>query len=250
MKIEKMSNGYLKNEVHFQFHTEVKHLIEKFTPSALGIDKLYPTYLEYFEMEETAIEPIQKSAHTADLASYDHERSFTYKGLSAAVKAYTFHFEDHMKDAAERLSIVFKHYGNLSAKSYDEKTASIRNLINDLKTDYAEDINTTGLATWVDMLEEQNNEFDAVMRERYTDEANKSTLKMREVRNGIDTLYSSITEKINALVIINGPDSYAEFIKELNQRIERFQKILAQRKGWNKKKNQKQESGTAPATDN
>lgn len=58
---------------------------------------------------------------------------------------------------------------------------------------------------------------------------------MKDVRIELDTAYETITKRINALVIVNGPEAYEAFINELNQRIEKYNDIMAQRQGRNKK---------------
>jgi len=236
MKIEKLDSTHLRNEEHFQFHFEFKHLMEKFEPSEFDIGNEFSKYREYFQMEETAIEPIKKSAITDNLIRFGKERNSIFRGLNYMVKASMHHYDGSIKKVAERLSVVLKHYGNIAAKPNNERTASITNLISDLRNSYAEDVEKAGISHWVYALEEQNQAFETLMRERFSDDAKKSTLKMKEVRVQIDKQYSSIIEKINALTIINGSGTYAEFVRELNTRIEKYQILLAQRKGRNKKK--------------
>jgi hypothetical protein len=51
-------------------------------------------------------------------------------------------------------------------------------------------------------------------------------------------------KRINALIEVNGEADYAEFTTELNQRIDKYSKLLAQRKGRNAKDKSK-EAATA-----
>ena len=73
------------------------------------------------------------------------------------------------------------------------------------------------------------------MNTRYTEESGKTMLQMKQVRTQIDASYRTITERINALILINGEADYANFVNELNQRIESYSVMLAQRKGRNAK---------------
>ena len=58
---------------------------------------------------------------------------------------------------------------------------------------------------------------------------------MKEVRRDVDKAYRAITTRIEALVVVNGPEAYTPFINELNIRIEKYNNILAQRQGRNEK---------------
>ena len=73
------------------------------------------------------------------------------------------------------------------------------------------------------------------MDERYSNDAGKTQLKMKEVRKEIDEGYTTITGRVDALGIVNGTETYAPFVKELNKRVEKFNNTLAQRKGRNAK---------------
>jgi len=73
------------------------------------------------------------------------------------------------------------------------------------------------------------------MDERYSDDAGKTQLKMKDVRKEIDEAYATITDRIDALGIVNGTETYVPFVKELNKRVEKFNNTLAIRKGRNAK---------------
>jgi hypothetical protein len=73
--------------------------------------------------------------------------------------------------------------------------------------------------------------FDTLKKARYTQEAEKTQLRMKNVRLLVDGAYRTIVDRVDALVIVNGLDSYESFINELNERIEAYNLMLAQRQG-------------------
>jgi len=93
----------------------------------------------------------------------------------------------------------------------------------------------------VDELEDNNNSFETLQSERYATDAGQTQLKMKQVRIEVDAAYEIITKRINALVIVNGAEAYESFINELNQRIEKYNNTIAQRKGRNKKDDEPEE---------
>jgi hypothetical protein len=56
----------------------------------------------------------------------------------------------------------------------------------------------------------------------------------------VDSAYHTITERIDALIIVNGERGYEGFVNELNQRIEKYNRILARREGRNAKKEEEE----------
>lgn len=236
MKIIKIHLTNLRNEEHYQFQTDFKGLIDRYTAAALGIETAYAVYLLLYADEGVALDVIRKSAITAEITEADLHRDTIFRGLSDAVKACGNHFNSNVKEAAARIGVVLGHYGNLTLKPYDEETAAITALVTDLQTTCAGDIATAGINEWINELLESNTAFDTLKKERYTEEAGKTQLKMKEVRLKTDAAYTTITERINALMIVNGETAYKEFVNELNQRIEQYNLVLAQRKGRNAKK--------------
>jgi len=236
MKIQKIHLINLRNEEHYQFQTDFKGLVDRYTPAALGIEVAYAVYLVLYGDEGTALDMIRKSAVTEKITEADLLRDFTFRGLRDAIKAAGNHFNPSVKEAAARLQVALNHYGNITLKPYDEETAAIAALIADLRTTYAPDATLTGINDWINELQTNNTAFDTLKKERYTEEAGKTQLRMKEVRTEIDATFRTITERINALIIVNGEATYAEFVNELNQRIENYQNLLAQRQGRNAKK--------------
>lgn len=241
MEIESLKSHDLRNEEHYQFHTETSDLVSRFTAEALGIQNQYAEYLPLLANEGEALDVVRKSALTTPIAEADHKRDSTNRGMSDTIIGATHHFNPAKREAADRLKIVLDHFGNINTKPYNEQTAAIKALVNDLKTTHADDVAIVGVTDWVDELELNNNEFEALQNERYSDEAGQTQLKMKEVRIEVDSAYETITKRINALVVVNGPEAYEAFIKELNKRIENYNNTIAQRKGRSKKDDEPQD---------
>ncbi|NOR74983.1 MAG: hypothetical protein GQ525_07470 [Draconibacterium sp.] len=210
-------------------------MVIRFTPATLDIEAAYAVYLPLYGNEAEALDVIRKSAITDEIADADHLRDLTYRGLCDTVKGATKHFLPAKQEAAERVQVAIDHFGNINTKPYNEQTASINTLVNDLETEYADDINTLNMQDWITELKAKNEAFEALMDERYSDDAGKTQLKMKDVRKEIDEAYTTITDRIDALGIVNGTETYAPFVKELNKRVEKFNNTLAIRKGRNGK---------------
>jgi hypothetical protein len=237
MNILKIDLSKLRNEEHYQFQTDFKKLVNQYKPASLSIVPQFQTYLPLYVDEIVALDNIRKSAITDDLAVADCIREATFRGMRDAMKAAGNHFIPEVKEAASRLQIVFDHYGNLTIKPFDEETAAINRLIIDLQDEYAADAAAIGINDWVIELKKNNDSFDDLKAKRYTEAANKTQLRMKEVRIKVDVAYHIIVNFINALIIVNGVTNYSEFVKELNKRIENYTLLYAHRKGRNGKNN-------------
>lgn len=236
MQIQNVKLTNLRNEEHFQFQSEFNDLVVQYTPEMLGIEAAYLTYLPLYSNEAEALNVIRKSAVTNEIGDADNKRDNTYRGFCDTIKGATRHFVPKKKEAADRIQIVLDRFGNINTKTYDEETAAINSLTDNLANDYAADLVLLKVADWVAELNANNEAFEALMDERYSDDAGKTQLKMKDVRKEVDEAYRAITTRIDALAIVNGAETYAPFVNELNQRIEKFNLTIAQRKGRNNKK--------------
>ena len=150
------------------------------------------------------------------------------------VKSAANHFNSEKREAAARIQLIFDYHGNLTNRPYDEETAAISKLTEELLK-HAADITLLGLTEWIAELQANNKAFDDLKKSRYTETSSKTQLRMKEVRVLSDAAYAKVTEHINALMVINGEAAYAKHVNELNQRIDSYSKMLARRKGRNAK---------------
>ena len=178
----------------------------------LKVDAAFMVYLLIYDNESATLDVIRKSMLTNDIAEADDLRDNTFIGLSDAIKSANRHFRPDVQQAASRLLVIIENHSNLIRKSYDEETAAINSLINDLTTVGAADVTAIGLAEWVTELQANNNAFDDLKKGRYTEEAGKTQLRMKEVRMQLDEAYQAIGTLINTLIIVNGETPYTHFV--------------------------------------
>jgi hypothetical protein len=146
-----------------------------------------------------------------------------------------------VKQSALRVQVVLDEFGNIAAKSFDEETAAIVSLNSKLNQYYEADVETLGIAGWLEELQVNNESFEQLMRHRYSKEAIKTQLRMKSVRHEVDDAYRTIIDRINALIIVNGEANYKEFVDEMNERIDRNSNNLAIRLGRQVSENNKEE---------
>lgn len=230
MKVESLHSNNQRNASHYQFQIDFNTTVIKYTPLALGIVDAYEVYLPLLQNESVALVAITKSATTEQIEAADKERDFTFRGFFDTVKSKSNHFNADVRDAAKRVMVLLNAYGNLTRKPKDEESGLITSMIADLRLQMPGDLTTLEVVDWMAELERNNNVFIGLQATRNSEEANRTELRMKEVRKEIDTAYKHIIERINALIVVNGEAGYSDFVKELNARINRANDAISQSK--------------------
>ena len=227
VKIKAITLHDLRNSANFQFHVAAAALITEFDPNKLGVAPLFATYQTAVEREDEAYKKIAKSEFTAQIEDADKARDKVYSNITAIIKTTLKHHNPDVVAAAKRLKIVIDTYGKINQKSYNEQTGDVYNILQEFRGKYAADIELIRIPELVDELERTNKAVDALITERDVETAAKNPETMKEARADSDAAYHAIEERINAAVVMEGPENYAEFITRLNVIIDHYKLLLA-----------------------
>jgi hypothetical protein len=229
--ITRINYRNLRNEVHVELHDTVDTLFVQSSPDSLGIRKQYDIYKPLVDDEKSSLDIIKKSGYTVDIDEQDHRRDAIFRGFVDAVRSAENHFNPLKKKAAVRIAIVLDNYGNIAAKTLDEETAAIDDMLRELDSDdYPTLIATLALEDWLTQLGTENQRFKELMSARYKETAKRPTVSMREARKKVDKAFLDIIYTIEASVLLNGITAYESFIPELNAILERYKSIYASQK--------------------
>jgi hypothetical protein len=228
-----------RNRTHFEFMTEIHGLLAsaviagspKIAAQAENLARLLAE-------EDVAVLQVRKYEESDDIIRTDAARDNAFAGIRALLKVALKHREEHIRKAAERLKPFFDANKNLPRLSLDEETAAIDNLLQELDARPGE-VQTIGIATLTEEMRTYNQELKTLMGSRYTAEAQRTGLKMKEVRKSMDAAYLTLLSLLEADAALNGEAPYAELFAEINARVTRYANIMAQEKGRRKMKNEK-----------
>jgi hypothetical protein len=224
-----------RNNEHFQFHYDFRELVNKETPAKLKIQALFTgDFMTAYRNEDIVLQKINKSAITKDINELDKQRDELFRGLADAHAAATRHFNKTIAGAAIRLQPVFDSFGNITKLPMREESSAIYNLAQELLTNHNDDVVLTSLKDWINALSDKNKEVIDKMKERNNEESDRTDLVMKEARAATDKAYNAIVKQVNALALVEGEAAYVSFITKLNNNINKYNLILAQRMGRGK----------------
>jgi len=230
-EIKSIDLMHLRNDAHFQFHSDTAELITEANPDSMKIKPLFDVYLPAIAQEDEALKKIVKSEFTEEIQVADKARDRTYSSVTAIIRTTLKHHNPDVVKAAKRLKIVTDTYGNINQKSLEEQTSAVYNILQEFQGKYADDIELIRITEMVDELERANNALHELMQKRLDETAHKNPVTMKDAREVTDAAYLAIRKRINAAVEIEGPDNYAEFITILNATIDRYKLLLAKSHG-------------------
>jgi hypothetical protein len=226
--ISTVNTQRLKNETHVQFYETVDGVFVEFDPQTLGINPWYVPFKGALNDETESLDFIRKSEWTQKIHDQDQIRDDIFRGFWDSIKGATKHFDPQHREAATLLLDIFKHYGDIARKTLDDETAAINDLNRELNTPkHAEALSLLALNDWQNKLVEENARFTDLMAKRYSETAEKTSLRMRTTRAKTDKFYHAIIAQLENQQLA-GITLNETFIKELNAVIERFKNILAQ----------------------
>ncbi|MDR0814371.1 MAG: DUF6261 family protein [Bacteroidales bacterium] len=233
--VKRINLKYFRNKTHFEFMSEVYAALSS---AGLALTKIVEKIAHLAQLlaeEDIAVVQVRKYETTDEIALLDGDRDNVFRGTVNLLKGALRHFDPLVSEAAGRLKIIFDTYGDITRLTYDEETAAIDNLLQELDARPA-DVGVTGIAAWVEELRRINGELHTLMTARYSEAANRSHLQMRKVRTAVDTDYCDIIYLLEAAVALDDTNPvYEALFAELNARVTRYANIMAQEKGRRKK---------------
>ncbi|MDR1282304.1 MAG: DUF6261 family protein [Opitutaceae bacterium] len=237
MKLHTLEIGRLRNEELYQFQTDLQNLLKNSDPVKTGVGGvLYGEFNRLRVETDAALQPARRSALTPILAEEDALRDQLYGALRDLATLYAGrHYEANKRPVAAQLLVTIDKYKrDIATGTYNEETAAITNLVEDLQdaTVAAPQVDTLGLNGWVNALANANNKFTTDLAARYAETAARpATGAMRDLRPLIEQNLRAIFEKVNALALTATEAAAATaidtFIAALNARIDYYARAAA-----------------------
>jgi hypothetical protein len=223
MKITKIYFRFLRNEAHYQFLLLLQKLFAAYPAVAAIVLTLLPRLYELIELEGQLVDALKGSLYTERIAEADRRVDRDIVGINAAIASAAHHYDPAVAEAARELEVRMKAFrGEIEKKSYEEESAAVKILVNDLQNAFAPQVALVGLSGWVNELVSAQEAFEQLFIQRNQELAIRPQEKLREVRKEADEVYHRIVERIDAYGALNGYDTTGLFVGELNREVTYF----------------------------
>ncbi|MDR2981082.1 MAG: DUF6261 family protein [Puniceicoccales bacterium] len=208
-------------------------------------ESLVQTYNGHYDNLDVAMEVVRRSVYTGQMRVADQQRKSAYRRLRVAAFEFTKEDDPNKRLAAERIANIIRHYGNFATGPRAERTYALTNMLQDLREKCAVDLQLLGLAAWVGELEAKNLAYKELKSQRHTEKSEVPVMKVPEARLEVDASYAVIVKQLAAHHAWKpDDDNCATLIAKLNNRVDYYNNLLAQRRGVSAARKARQEEAT------
>jgi chaperonin GroEL (HSP60 family) len=232
--ISKFQMKNLRNAEHFQFISSTCDIFTKHSIDAENLGPLYDELSECRNAEEASLAAENGNEKIREKNDMDSYRDKLHSKLFNYLKSILCDEKDARFDDAQRVMKVLKETGNPTQLAENAESAVLTALGNRLAT-RRDELEATGAREMVDALMEANRQFIALEKEcREITAAGQLNRQpsMSAARKQTDPVYRSIVNAINGYAgILSKKDVYKELVAEMNTLVEKYDNLLAGRKG-------------------
>ena len=237
--IDSIDLSKLHNAEYAQFMQNVLEASFKYDPVAMKVE----APVNDLKYVATSLEDLFKlpagSAITVEIETLDFQRDNALKGIQGIVRACVFSEDAIIKKHALLLDNHLAGYGsNIVDQSYQDETATIRNIIVDWnqKPELTAAMKALGLQEWQKNLETANNNFNQKYMARAEEVGTDSSESLKAKRLETNSAYYVLRDDINAYyTITRGAEPYKTVVSVINGLIGFYNDTLNRRGSRNGK---------------
>lgn len=202
------------------FHSKVLGFIATATPAALHIEGKVPGYTTAVETLASIVNRQRAFVATAGMKETDAVRDSAAGVISNVTNAYLTSPVAEKSAAAHLLAPQLSPYKGIRNHEYTKQTAEVKGMLAMLnQTDNKAAITTLGLTEEVKALGTANAAFEAAFLDKTAEMSNRmveSDTKSASVVADAGTLYTDITQTVNAYAIVQPSEAITTFIANIN----------------------------------
>lgn len=243
-----MTTAYLtryRNGEYLQYMKDVLVLVNLQDVALLELTEQRDTLNSLTNQIDEAFLQSLGSALTQEIILLDERRDKAFIGIKTLLSGYTYHYDTTQQDHAKNILLSIDIYGkDITRKSYQEETAIINSLINDLETqpELIAAINAINISDWVNELKTSNQAFGSKYIERVGETAANPITNITELRATTSTAYRTLISHIQAHDVLGNNPSYATLLEEIDVLTKQYNLVLDNRSNSSP-------NGATPATD-
>lgn len=179
---------------------------------------------------DTALKVNTRNSQSAAAIRADEQADAAWSGLNAQTKVMLSHPNPELRLVACETYPLIQKYGNITGMAYNEEYGRMHNLLQDFAALGVGKQKQIYIDAWVTELQLRYDEFMAADAIRTAEESTRIIGVVKQARIDADAGFRTLTERVNALALVNGEAPYATFIDHVNVIIRQSNAVLAARR--------------------
>lgn len=209
--LEKYRNGDF-----IQYMNNVLDLVTEARAATLNLAPQRTALYNGMQEMNTLWQPARGSEITPQIAQLDTRRDSIFSGLKMTADAWAHHhYDDAQRNAAILIADNMAAHGHkIQDLRYQEETAVLNAILNDLENEYSDAVSLLGLAPWVSELRSVNTEFNDLYVARTQALSTQQTGAVETQRNQVTTDFrglKTLFEARMAVAEVDGGANLSEF---------------------------------------
>ena len=239
-QIKNLSTHSLRTEECFGFLQQVatlaKDMLTVETDKAM-VDALATAVNAY----DDALKQSTKNSKTAEMNAADAAADTAWRVARAYAKAMSSHPDAAVAAIGKTIYDVFVKFGDLASLGFHEEYGRYYNLLQELANVREEDRETTAFDPWLENMDDCYHRFINLRDAKVSEDTTYQTGIVKESRTAAEEAYKAFVQRVNALCIVMGEETYAPFIDQVNVVIDSLNATIAARETKAAKKREKDE---------
>jgi hypothetical protein len=230
-KLKKPDVNHYSNANCVEFHETLYQIFDK-NKDTINAPLLLSAYRDKVQQESTGFNRLRSSEFTEKKAETDYRRKRVLVQLTGVLRPLAKHFNPAIREQARHVLMLIRNFGNLVHSQYDAATADIDRILEWLATaDYRPAVEALRLDSWLTELERLNGLFKTYAVDMEREVAQKPDILPEIARRETNVAMRRITDRIEALIDLNGDAAFALLVKEFNVHVEHYNTLLHEHYG-------------------
>lgn len=230
-----MTTPYLtrfRNGEYLQYMKDVLKLVNKQDVALLELTEPRDALSSLTTRIDDAFQHSLGSALTQEIIALDERRDKAFIGFKSVLNGFTYHIDTTKQAHAKNAMNNIENYGkDITRKSYQEETAIISSLINDLETkpELIAAVDGLNVTDWLTELKSSNEAFAAKYIERVGETAANPLTSIQGLRANATVAYKTLVYHIQAHKVLSSSVAYISLLEELEVLTKQYNAVVDNR---------------------
>ncbi|MCE2996229.1 MAG: DUF6261 family protein [Cyclobacteriaceae bacterium] len=232
--IKKISIHRLRNAELLQFNRQLLEIVSVHNPEELKISAQLQAHKNALSVTERAFKKENSSPLTEVLIDLDEKRDKLLIGISTCVDAFTNHFNEETRMAAQLLKDNLASFGTtIIRENYMRESALINKLVTDWRTkpEFSNCVAALNLNLWLKSLYDANEAFNTRYLERNKAMGSVNADVFKQKKQELIATYDKLIYRLNALnEIEDGAEPFTTVVQQINELIDKYHLLIIGRR--------------------